>query len=1043
MSTATIPAVGPIGEHHRVFWRFAWKEYRMLRGFWLAVAALAVMIQLITLATLPASADRASMLFGIALGATVLYAVGAAATLFAVEHEEETYELLTTLPVEWLPVFLAKLLVAVASSAALGAVLVGSSFLQVGPWNRDTAYLLLPAVAESIAWGIFMSLTIRRPLVAAVATIAVVSVQVNLVMSLMTEQAVAIQDANNYPPAMWWRLAITALVLSMDVALGREWLRTTAANRESVWKRFGRSNVEAGSAQDSGVPTRRMMSRLMWQTWRESWWPMLLMMFFAAATGVFGILAIQSLSGQRYRPGQDVELTFTFAVFLSGVFATGVFGSDQRGRSYRFLAEHGARPRVVWFCRHVVWLGAVFTVVAVATAIIAIWCLEDFQRWTQGEGRASLTRQSHQIWNPYEWSSYQVTEARSSIDAIELILIGIAAGYAAGQLSSMLIRRSLSAGLLSVILAALLTAWGGVIGEWNVPGGWTFAFLPIVAGLVVASWLRAKDWIIDRNTVRGWFGVAAALALPCIWAVAYVGTVRVAEVAQHPPIFGGPPIVKTVDYSTDAAAKAAGRELERAMGELVSLQQLKERETASGDEQILDALGPSVWRRMLLEENTAALDIAIPASKARVAYFENASDLGSAAMRLTTLAERLIEQGDAYTAYKKPDRALECYLAALRVVGHARRGIGSGLYVYFSQFERTALRRLLDWSVAEGQTSERLLAAIAELNQVIPTTPDQWREAQGGTGYLPPMPSNRRDYQLIREALTARLHDMPNLPQSAESNWPFVAFLVNQLPFERERALRVLEQIERWEWESGGKQLQAAFDGEWDGELREGQDRQAVIAENLRSAIASARRMELAQGDSAYRDLLPVPYSWLSTTEFLRSRYHVYSDFPNFLVYAADIYTLERAVKLQFALLAYRLDHGAYPAELDELLPKYLTEMPLDPYSGDEFQYEPNGLAGELDLGRGVPSEQVEPDTPFFWSVGYRFARLTSWQTTEQPVEETDSTVAVDDPVVGEKRTVYRFESNYADWGADPLVFPLPPVIPANAAPAPPAEESP
>lgn len=1053
MSTAALPVAGPIGEHHRVFWRFGWKEYRMLRGFWLAVAALAVMIQLITLATLPASPDRGEMLFSIALGATVLYAVGAAATLFAVEHEEETYELLTTLPVEWLPVFWAKLLVAVGSSLALGAVLVGSSFAFGGVWDRNAAYLLLPSVAESIAWGIFMSLTIRRPLVAAVATIAVVSCQVNLVMSYMTERAVAIWDADNYLPALPWRLGITAVVLLMDVVLGREWLRATAAARESLWKGLRRSKpavAAVGTVQATQVSARRMMSRLLWQTWRESWRGMLLLLFFAAAAGVFGILVLVALEGPTIPESYGVAIMFAFAVFLSAVFATGVFGNDQRGRSYRFLADHGARPRLVWLCRHIVWAAAVVALIAIAVAIVAIWYAEDFEHWVQGQGRSSLTGQSHAPWNPYDWVYQSTTDTQLFIDAFATMLFGITAGYAAGQLCSMLIRRSLSAGLLSLIVSSLLTTWGWVIWVWNVPGGWAFAFLPIVAGLLLASWLRAKDWIIDRNTLGGWLGFAAVLVLPCVWAAVYVATIRVTEVGAYPSAVGRRPVESVVDYSTDAAAKAAGREFVRAMGEIVSLEQLKKREFPSEDGgQIFSALGPSVWRRMLLEENESALNIAIPASKARAVYFEDASDQGSAKMRLSFLTERLIELGDAFTAYKKLDRAFECYLTTLRVAGHARRDMNSQNVMYFSEFERTALHRLLDWSVCEGHTSEGLLNAINQLNEVIPTTPEQWRLAQVGTGYLPPVPSKREDYRMIRLAIETGLPGVPDLRQINANDLPIFAFLANQLPFERERALRVLQHIEDVKWQTGGNQLQAMYDGAWNEQQREGEDRTEVIANNLRMAITAAGRIEQALRDFEYRDLLPAPWSWLSTTYYLKYLYQHGTDYYHFLLYAADLYTLERAVKLQFALIAFRIDHNAYPAELDELLPKYLTEMPLDPYSGFAFEYEPHGLAGGLSNDFSVPRAQLGPDTPFFWGVGYTFARLVD---AGQQVAVSDEAGAADespaDVAPGEEdvepKSVPRFFFQASDdnWAANPMVFPLPQVLQMDAGPAPPADEA-
>src|SRR3972149_4321806 len=87
--------------------RFAWKEYRTLRALWLAVAVLGVVVQLISRALAAPAADVPSIMLGMALGATILYAIGASSILFSVEHEEETHQFLSGLPARWLPVLIA------------------------------------------------------------------------------------------------------------------------------------------------------------------------------------------------------------------------------------------------------------------------------------------------------------------------------------------------------------------------------------------------------------------------------------------------------------------------------------------------------------------------------------------------------------------------------------------------------------------------------------------------------------------------------------------------------------------------------------------------------------------------------------------------------------------------------------------------------------------------------------------------------------------------------------------------------------------------
>jgi hypothetical protein len=80
------------------------------------------------------------------------------------------------------------------------------------------------------------------------------------------------------------------------------------------------------------------------------------------------------------------------------------------------------------------------------------------------------------------------------------------------------------------------------------------------------------------------------------------------------------------------------------------------------------------------------------------------------------------------------------------------------------------------------------------------------------------------------------------------------------------------------------------------------------------------------------------------------------------------------AIKLQLALMAYRLDHGQYPEQLAELVPDYLKHLPIDPFGGEPFCYHPHGLPTDLiakeqrdlDYAKSI----VPPKTALFWSRG-------------------------------------------------------------------------
>ena len=107
--------------------RFVWKEYRVMRGFWISLVLMALLGQL-TVVAYPPQTVFVPMLFAVALMGTSLYALGSGATMFATEREEETYELLRAPPVAARQVVVGKLAFAVMSIVAFGLLLWASAW---------------------------------------------------------------------------------------------------------------------------------------------------------------------------------------------------------------------------------------------------------------------------------------------------------------------------------------------------------------------------------------------------------------------------------------------------------------------------------------------------------------------------------------------------------------------------------------------------------------------------------------------------------------------------------------------------------------------------------------------------------------------------------------------------------------------------------------------------------------------------------------------------------------------------------------------------
>jgi hypothetical protein len=62
------------------------------------------------------------------------------------------------------------------------------------------------------------------------------------------------------------------------------------------------------------------------------------------------------------------------------------------------------------------------------------------------------------------------------------------------------------------------------------------------------------------------------------------------------------------------------------------------------------------------------------------------------------------------------------------------------------------------------------------------------------------------------------------------------------------------------------------------------------------------------------------------------------------------------AAEVAVALRRYRLDHGVYPDDVSVLVPRYLTELPADPYTGRPPVYSRQGAGFTLRAGRPAPA---------------------------------------------------------------------------------------
>lgn len=215
-----------------IFWRVFWKEYRLQRAIWIAMAVLIALLMLLIVAfTYPQ--DRPLFLFRLFILLTPYYALGCGATLFAGEREAETYEFQRALPVGARPVFAAKIAFALLSTAALFGLMWLLAAVCSG-WRLPDAHEQVMGWAtlgffglEMFVWATLFSLLSNRVLVVAILGVAAPSIVAFFMARAITMQTVM----ETYMEVLPGRAAIAAAVTLVDVWLAGRWFRERRQRR--------------------------------------------------------------------------------------------------------------------------------------------------------------------------------------------------------------------------------------------------------------------------------------------------------------------------------------------------------------------------------------------------------------------------------------------------------------------------------------------------------------------------------------------------------------------------------------------------------------------------------------------------------------------------------------------------------------------------------------------------------------------------------------------------------------------------------------------
>jgi hypothetical protein len=909
--------------------RLIWKEYRLQRAFWIALVVLAAMLMLFGWSVVNRHDELVKGLFYIALGTPVFYVLGSASTTFAGEHDADTYQFQRSQPVAPNQVFWCKVIFSFVSTLAMFAVLWLLAYLLAGrelpPGEsrstlgmmgfRDASYIAGMVAWLYLIWGIFFSLIQKRPLLAVILTVTVGSMGAYIISAIID---ISFPRESMLPLNIY--AGVTLFVAMLDLWLAKGWFRETKR------RVFGPKQVENSRKAKphtlveylSQPNAWTMMQRLSWQHWRQSRWigiMVLVMLTPLILTFFIFLFMYKEIKPSGPPPTIVIPLYVSgllFSVAMPTFIGAFTFLADQQQRHFRFFAERGIHPRKVWLSRLWPWPFIITIVYALPVIIVIAYWLS----W--------IDRDQNIAWL-HEWHTIFMI--------IGYLFDYTILGLSVGQLCSMFFRSGLLAGLFSIILTAILTAWAALMWLWGLNWLWSVAPIPVL--LLYATWLRAPDWILERRTFASWLRPALALVLPAIIILTAVPLCRMDE---FPVVNAGisssdciRPLSREEQATLDIYKHAWFKYSEYPVPKTKPKDE--EADQKSTERKLYDQPDPlSKDDLAWIAANQEVIPLAIEASKGPEGVFTRKSLMHSFdnpadyAWRVHEIGKLLILNARKLESDGKLDDALDQYLAAVRIARQIR--ISGVSYGEAANIEYKVYFQLPFWAAEPDQTPEQIKKAIKELEKLTTDLPTESAEI-------------KYEYLQTREYISTGLKNYPG------KDVPPATFLWLKLPWERVRALRLLDVLAKRDMEKVAE---------------------AETAARNDKAIPVDIGADPYRQPRYYPENEDYPYA-LQKTVFVPP-IHYFSRSENIIEDFAEMENIRRKTRTILALQGWKLEHGEYPKILNELSGTYLSIWPVDPYTGESYQYFPSGLKLDMPGIVAVIGKSPIKDKPFIWSGG-------------------------------------------------------------------------
>jgi hypothetical protein len=969
--------------------RLLWKEYRVQRGLWLAMAVGSVLLQALIVFLVGSDQESFQGIVPVAFMLTGFYAIGSGAITFAIEREEGTQlrPVMLGCP-PGLTLTVKTIFGLVATVLLLGTTICSGMLLSRGsltlPENTfppEVQRMIVPLALLFVAlpylgcllWSMFFSLLTRKVIVA-LGLAAVAMIVTYMLVAVCSVEIVQnsktghlrqpVTEAQVFLLALL-PCALALLMLGLNYLLTHRWLTRvffdqTSAKSPSFFKRwrFRRSGLDGSMVVEIGVedrtafevvspevavhqPPPRIGLSLLYATWRPNLWRHLrflrwreaietrkLYLGFLLATMVLSFWCVLE---NNHNTGWHGAVAFLVhaACVACGAMA---FRAEQDERKVQRLADMGLRPATVWLSKHLVWFPrAAISIVAILLCVLVVGALDP----------QSGSRMQIQKFFQETWLNLQLPNAlpnhNSEVRLVGRAIILMLTMYGIGQVCSQLVRSTIVSLFVSFILGLAAFGWAAVCYWFNVP--FVISVMPLAIGCLLVTWFRTKSWMIDDNRGRAWLwptaSITAALAL------IYFGTglFRVYEIPWSKPFFSDG---SSAEFNDGLTAEQRAFVMAPVSEEERNTFQLYQRASELAGRRPIYVSGDNSIPKPLTGEKKETVEQAVRLVLEAVSS-PHCADFSPGTTNIADVAMSTSGQsfedclnlilGDAQREISQGNLAvaLDRCRAAFAIARHVGGRGGQMNWWANHSFTKTTLQALQVW--AENPDMDGKL--IDEAIRII----DEHRKTM-----LPVEVANFSAAVMVRNTLSADAFTMAELANDSER---LPILLASKFPGEQARSRRLLNTLESYDVQS-----MASYRS------------QQAISDNGSGSGMAGWFLASSTVRSKSEDVLR--YATQTTPLFAMIASGPARD--QLCVQDIDTECRIRATKLVLQLLQKQRASGELPATLDEF-----DASLNDPWAGKQFVWYPEGLPA--DLKQRSSEVLVEANTPFLMT--FRFSQAT------------------------------------------------------------------